>query len=358
MNARDYNFAILMDPSNPNNTHMDWVNAIEESPHNIDYEIVNLASTEWLRLFEKTFDMLLISPPLLTTRTKKLFDERLYVLSTIKKISVYPQYSTFLVYENKKLLSYCMHSLGIPHPRTFVFYDKSEALEYIESFTHPIVAKTNIGAAGLGVKMLKNKNDGIKYIEKAFKKGIRSKTGPDFRKPNIIARIYKAFKTSGYVKLKLSNYIAHMKDRQNGYVYFQEFIPHAYEWRCVRIDESYFAHKKIVVDSMASGYLKKEYDPPPISLLSFVKDISEKMNILSAAFDIFEIGKNQYLVNEVQTFFGQSDSYQMLVNGVPGRYVYSMHNWQFEQGDFNRNKSYNLRLSHVLKLLNNSGERS
>ena len=77
------------------------------------------------------------------------------------------------------------------------------------------------------------------------------------------------------------------------------------------------------------------------------------MNITSASFDIFETSDGQFLVNEVQTFFGQSDSYQMIVDGRIGRYLYINEQWLFEEGDFNKNKSYNLRLEHVLKLIEN-----
>ena len=38
----------------------------------------------------------------------------------------------------------------------------------------------------------------------------------------------------------------------------------------LRIGDSYFAHKKIVINKKASGSLEKEYVIPPIELLNFV----------------------------------------------------------------------------------------
>ena len=351
VSSHKYKFAILMEPSNTEKPYIYWINAIEESDCNIAYELVDFTRNDWEKVFSYDFDMLLISPPFPSMRLKNLFDERLYVLHYLMNKKMYPSFDAFFSYENKRLLSYFLEALSIPHSKTYVFYNKLEALEHVESLEHPLVAKTIIGAAGLGVKVLKNKNDTRKYIQKAFNHGIRSKTGPDLRKPQLFERIKRGFKIKGYVKQKMLNYFRVIKDKQVGYVYLQEFIPHSYEWRCVRIDESYFAHKKIVQNEMASGYLIKKYDNPPTSLLTFVKKNSDRINIDSAAFDIFEIDDGKYLINEIQTIFGQSDPYQMLIDNEPGRYIFKNKVWSFEKGNFNQNKSYNLRLQHAIKIL-------
>ena len=128
---------------------------------------------------------------------------------------------------------------------------------------------------------------------------------------------------------------------------FQEYIPHEFEWRVVRIGDSFFAHKKLKTREKSSGSLLKNYDNPPLELLNFVKEITEKHRFYSQAIDIFE-SERGYLVNEMQCIFGQSDPYQMLVNGNPGRYRYLDDEWIFEPGDFARNGCYNLRLEFVL----------
>ncbi|MFX0203942.1 MAG: hypothetical protein ACFFCW_48210, partial [Candidatus Hodarchaeota archaeon] len=55
--------------------------------------------------------------------------------------------------------------------------------------------------------------------------------------------------------------------------------------------------------------------------------------------------------NEMQCFFGSENPHQMIITGTPGRYVYEKSKWIFEQGNFNTNNSYDLRLEHVLKML-------
>jgi hypothetical protein len=39
----------------------------------------------------------------------------------------------------------------------------------------------------------------------------------------------------------------------------------------------------------------------------------------------------------------------MLVDGKPGRYIWINNTWVFEEGDFNQNESYNLRVEHIIK---------
>ena len=72
---------------------------------------------------------------------------------------------------------------------------------------------------------------------------------------------------------------------------------------------------------MSSGSLLKEYCNPPLELLDYVKSITDQFNFYSQAIDLFEYNGN-YLINEMQCIFGQSDSYQMKVNDEIGRYVF------------------------------------
>ena len=94
--------------------------------------------------------------------------------------------------------------------------------------------------------------------------------------------------------------------------------------------------------------LIKEYGNPPLSVLHFVKKLTDRSGFYSQAVDLFEPQEGQYLVNEMQCIFGQSDPYQMLVDKCPGRYVFKENKWRFEKGDFNTNQSYDLRLQFII----------
>lgn len=346
-----YKMAILYESSSAIPNHENWINAIDESDYKINYDLIDLKAHDWIEKAIKDYDTFLISSPFLSFRLKNLFDERIYVLNNIIKKNIYPSLNSFFIYENKRLLNYFLRALNIPHPATYIFYDQKEAQNEIKNFKYPVVGKTIIGASGSGVTILKDFEQTKQYVTKCFTKGISYGSGPNFSYTNIFNRIKRGITTKKFLRKKISNYSSIYNERHHGFVYIQEYIPHTFEWRCVRIDNSYFAHKKIVKGQKASGTLLKEYCDPPIALLDFVKDVSTKLEIDSAAFDIFEQRDGYYLINEVQTLFGQSDTYQMKVNGVIGRYILKDNEWIFEEGDFCRNSCYNLRLKHAIRIL-------
>jgi glutathione synthase/RimK-type ligase-like ATP-grasp enzyme len=329
--------------------HELWAEASSRRQDEIDYKVLDITASDWLERFrEEQFDLVLLRPPGRTWQYKQLYDERSYILYHYSGLPVYPSLNEILIYENKRLLSDWLKVNDIPHPETWVFFSEKEALDHASSgIAFPLVAKTNIGASGNGVRFLGNEKELREYIVMAFGKGVGVRTGPKLRKGSLASKLLKALLTRGFVKKRLGEYKASYDNPQRGFVIFQQFIIHSYEWRCVRIGDSFFAHKKIARNNKSSGTLIKAYDPVPESLLTFIRDITEKTDLSSVAVDLFE-RDGQYLVNEVQCFFGQSDPYQMLVDSIPGRYRYLEGRWKFEAGDYASNACYDLRLEHAL----------
>ena len=233
------------------------------------------------------------------------------------------------------MLSFWLKAYDIPHPRTWLFYNKVEAENFIRNIRFPLVAKVNIGASGSGVTILHSSKDAISYIHESFSnKGAPRRWGPNFESGGLLERGLHYIFHPEEIKRKLENFKTKRAEIQKDFVMFQEYIPHDFEWRVVRIGDSFFAHKKIKAGEKASGSLLKVYEIPPFQLLDFVKGITDKHHFYSQAIDIFENKKQGYLINEMQCFFGQSDPYQMLVNGKPGRYILQNRKWIFEEGSF------------------------
>jgi glutathione synthase/RimK-type ligase-like ATP-grasp enzyme len=336
------------------NDHQYWVAAIKSSKEDIEYHVIDLTRADWFeQIAANPCDYLLAKPPGLTERFKQLYDERLYILAVEMKMPVFPDFTEVLIYENKRMLAAWMKAHGIPHPDTTVSYYKEEALEFLNRTKFPVVGKINIGASGKGVEILRDFESARKYVDEIFSsKGKGSKTGPNLAKGKLLQRAFKKLMDPKALKARLDTYRTIAENPQKGYVLFQQFIPHDFEWRAVRIGDSFFAHKKMARKGKASGTLVKGYENPPLSLFDFVKEITDKHGLFSQSVDAFETGKDSYLVNEMQCIFGQSDPYQMLVDGKPGRYVNTDGEWAFEQGDFNTNKSYDLRLKYVISQIN------
>jgi hypothetical protein len=333
--------------------HLLWLKACESRQKAIESRVVNLTNDSWWEEIHKTgFDVLLAKPGGFNSALLQLFGERIYILDKVKGYFVYPSADEIMIYENKRFLSFWLKANGIPCPETHVFYDERKAREYVSAASYPLVAKVNIGASGSGVRILHYFQEASEYINRTFSgKGAPRRWGPNMEKDGFLKRGVHYLLHPGDIKNKTRIYQARRMDPQSGFVLFQEFIPHGFEWRVVRIGDSFFSHKKLKLKDKASGSLMKNYDDPPLKLLSFVKELTDRFHFRSQAVDLFESISGNYLINEMQCIFGQSDYYQMLVNGKPGRYLWKENNWMFEQGDFNGNESYDLRIDYIIESL-------
>lgn len=345
-----YNICILSNDDSL--SHVSWEKSLKKSSKIEMYDIIDITKDNWLvQIKSKAYDLFLLKPPGKNELFKRLYDERVYLIEKYFKAPIYPSLNEIIIYENKRFFRDWLMINNIPHPKTNVFFNKTEAEDFIKSIKlFPIVGKINIGASGNGVKFLKNDFEISQYVKLAFTKGITSKIGPKINKGSIISKIKKIFKNKNFLNQRLKDYKTTQLNYQFHYVILQEYIPHNYEWRCVRINDSFFAHKKMKCNEKSSGSLVKQYDEVPISLLDFIKKITDENKIYSVAIDVFE-HEQGYLVNEIQCIFGQSDPYQMLVDSKPGRYIFKDCTWVFEEGMFNTNESYDLRLKHALSLI-------
>jgi len=337
--------------------HLDWQRACEKYKEYIEYEIIDLTDHNWLDILMNTqFDCILTKAPGNNSLFKNLYDERLYIISKILHYPIYPSYDENVIYENKKMLSYWLQAKKIKHPQTRVFYDQIEAADFVDNTKYPIVAKTNIGASGSGVKILKSSSHARGYIKKAFQgKGIKRRWGPNLRKKNYLKRIQQKLKEPLRSMNFYSNrYRSSKIDIQKHFVIFQEFIEIESEWRCVIIGDSYFGHKKKKQGKLISGGGGIIWDYPNNKILDFLMEVKEKGNLSATSIDLFETVNGDIYVNEIQCFFGFIDpDNQMYINGKPGRFKSVNGSWVFEEGIFNKNNSYDLRIEHVLELFEN-----
>ena len=333
--------------------HKHWEEACLK--FNYDYEIIDITKNSWFeKVLNSKSDGFLICPSSRQEYYKKLYDERLYIIDKVMKRFCYPSYDEVVIHENKKFFSYWLKAQNIPSPKTSVFYDKREAFAFINLENFPIVAKINIGAGGKGVKIFREKLAIKSYVDDAFSKGIKQEWGPNFKMGNWRNRIKKIINNPSRVKKRIEVYKKVYNEIQKNFVIFQEYIPHKYEWRIVKIGDSYFGHQKILDGEKASGTKGIEYAIPPDKYLDFVKDICKRFNFNSMAIDMFEDGKGGLLVNEMQTVFGHIQEYICEKDGKAGRFLFKDGKWLFEEGIFNTNLSYDLRLKNVVSLLDNN----
>ena len=76
-------------------------------------------------------------------------------------------------YEDKRRLAYWLATNGIPHARTWVFYDLEECQQFVTSCDLPIIFKASFGAADSGVKLFHDRDKLRRFVCKVFQKGFQ-----------------------------------------------------------------------------------------------------------------------------------------------------------------------------------------
>lgn len=288
---------------------------------NIDYEVVDILSSDWQKnVQEAVVDGFLCRPPCNFQELKNVYDERLYFIREYLKKPLYPNFNSLYIYENKRNMATFLEYHHIPHAKTKVFVSRQEAMTYLKQAVYPLVIKANIGSGGLAVEIVKNKRKAISKAKKIF----------GTQKGWFCSGLKPLFFKYG-IPLWLSG------AAQKHTMLVQEFYQIKWEWRILKIGNSYFGHQKLLRGDKASGSGMVGWVTPPEQLLFMVKEICDNGKFEVMDVDIFETQEGTYLVNELQAIFGSYLPYQMQINGKPGRYVYSDEKgFVFEEGEFNR----------------------
>lgn len=318
-----------------------FVNACEYLK--INYEVIDILCADWIdKIQSSNCDGFLCRPPCDFQERKSIYDEKIYFIHKFLNKPIYPSFDEQFIYENKRNMAYFLEIMNFPHPKTNVFSRKEDALLYIENCVYPIVFKSNVGASATGVTIVKNKQHAKKIIISVFGR---------FNSLFTIGKVpfFKSNKLNG---LKYPAFGAIQKH----YVIIQEYHKIKWEWRIIKIGDSYFGHQKLLKGEFASGsgIDAVGWVDPPRELLRLVKDVCEQGRFYSMSVDIFETVNGEYLINELQTHFGAYDRPQMYINGIPGRYILKNDTFVFEEGQFNQFFSNILRVEHFINILKSS----
>lgn len=305
--------------------HRHYIGACREL--GVPYKVVDISGPDWIDVIENSgCDAFLVRPSGEITVWKQMYDERFKIMVEELGKIIYPTYDELWMYESKRRIHYWLASNKVPHAKTWVFYDRQEALKFAKQTELPIVYKANFGAGAYGVKIFRKRSRLLRFVNRCFSKGF------------IIGR--------------------DIRDKQWGSVLFQEYLPDIAEWRIIRLGKSYFGHQKLKEGEFHSGSGKVGWYDPPKKLLDFARYVTDTGNFTSMDMDIFETADGRYLVNELQSVFGTVRPYQMLVKGKAGRYLYDYDakSWHFQEGIFCQNGCCNLRVETLVEMLGHQVE--
>jgi len=285
-----------------------WIEYCKEN--NIPYKIVNAYDTDIVQQVDDCTAFMWHHTQ--CDYRDKLFAKQLIYSLEAKGLKVFPDFHTTWHFDDKVGQKYLLEAVGAPLVPSYVFYDKKEAIEWVNQTTFPKVFKLRGGAGSANVQLVPTKKDAIRLVNKAFGKGF-----PQFnRRGNLKERIrkYKEGKDTlwgvckGIGRLFIATELAKMVGPEKGYVYFQDFIPNnAYDIRIVIVSDKAFGIKRLVRknDFRASGsgniiYHKIDIDERCVKIAF---EVNEKIKSQSIAFDFIFDAEHNPLITEISYGF-------------------------------------------------------
>ncbi|MBM3405369.1 MAG: hypothetical protein FJY10_10835 [Bacteroidetes bacterium] len=302
-----------------------------------EYIVLNILSDNWIEEIRNAgVDGILVRVIGNIPEQKQMFDERLRIICKDLKIPIYPSLDELYLYENKRMYSYWLTAHHYPHAPTHVFYTKKDALDYLRGAEFPLVFKTNSGASSSGVEIVRNKFWARLNVHQIF-------------------GMFDPRLSLGKVKLGRIGALRFPKFgmAQKHYVIIQDFIPIKWEWRIIKIGNTYSGHQKLLKGNFASGSDRVGWVDPPKTLLHLVKEICEVGQFDSLAMDVLESLDGKFYINELQSLFGSYLPFQMKINDVPGRYQFVDNDFIFQEGIFHGKGSNLLRVEDFVNKIRN-----
>lgn len=269
---------------------IDWIAYCEQQQ--ISYKIVNCYHTDIITHLEDC-DALLWHFHHTSAKDFLFAKQLLYSLQHIGK-KVFPNFATAWHFDDKVGQKYLLEALDAPLVKTFVFYDKESAFEWLKNSDFPKVFKLRGGAGSTNVKLIHNKGEAKKLINQAFSKGFPSYNGwVDLSEKWMRYRMGKGNLNEilkSIRRLLMSTQFAKIKGPERGYIYIQNFVPgNTSDIRIVTVGERAFGIKRLVRknDFRASGSGVILYDKAEIDLrcVKLAFETSEKLQSQVVAYD-------------------------------------------------------------------------
>lgn len=210
------------------------------------------------------------------------------VVEQCLKIPTYPSQNTCWHYDDKIAQFYLLDALGIPTPKTWVWFSHSDAREWAVSANYPLVLKLATGAGSVNVLLVENCIEASSWINRLFTRRIISLDAAQFYSFAPRQRLINAVNSVCYGEKPVFHDDGY--EAQSGYAYFQEFLPdNEFDTRVTVIGNRAFAFRRFNRDGdfCASGSGKLDYDQQKIdkSFVSLAFDVSNKLGMQSCAID-------------------------------------------------------------------------
>lgn len=285
----------------------EWISYCKKN--NIPYKVVNSYSSDIIKTLEDC-DIFMWHHNQNNPKDILFAKQLLFALEQSGKI-VYPDWKTGWHFDDKLGQKYLLEALNLPLVPSYVFYSITDALEWASNYQFPAVFKLRCGAGSYNVTFVKTKKEAIHLIKKAFAKGLRH-VNPIMDINEKIRKI--SYHKAGFRDLIKSALhliypyqIEKVKGREQGYVYFQDFVKGCrFDIRVQLIGDKCYAMTRNVRknDFRASGSGDIDYDGSkvPVEAIKLTFDVARKLKMQTLAIDLLPKG-DSFLIAEISYAF-------------------------------------------------------
>lgn len=217
----------------------------------------------------------------------------------------YPSWETSWHYDDKVKQTLLLRESGFPVVKSYVFFQKDKALDFLRKASFPLVFKLKNGSGSFNVKLLKSKSEGLRMAARMFGNGI----------PQDHIGFFGVLKTFNYDVVKiLRHYVILYRNRffqkhrinmwwkHKNYLYLQEFLSgNEFDTRVQITGNRAFAYIRYnrPDDFRASGSnnWSLSHDKINMEMIKIAFEVSKKFNHQSMAYDfIYDNSRNPVIV--------------------------------------------------------------
>jgi hypothetical protein len=216
-------------------------------------------------------------------------------------IKCYPNLKTGWHYDDKVKQYHLLRSKGFPITESWICYDKSAALNWVQKANFPVVFKLRGGAGSQNVLLVQNQDQASKLVRRMFGRGIVPEKhlnfgSTRFKHFNLYRELHHL---GGNIYRKTKGFdVSPFWQIQKNYVLFQKFLPgNVCDTRITVIGNRAFAFRRMVRkdDFRASGSGLIDYDMTKIDqrCIEIAFQVSKQMGFQSMAYDFLYNENNE-----------------------------------------------------------------
>jgi|SRR5690554_1028159 len=228
------------------------------------------------------------------------------VLENYLNIKCFPDINTSWHYDDKIKHFLLLEQLGYEVAKSWVFWNKAKALDWIEKAEFPLVFKLRRGAASSGVSLIKTKQQAKEIIERMFSKGIMH------------GENRKILAVKNFVKKLLGKqpYVPNYWQLEKNYVFFQKFLPdNGWDTRVYVIGERAFAARRFTrpndFRASGSGIVDETYKNIDKEFIKIALRIVKDLKFQAMAFDFLYDSEKKPMICEISYTMPDDPVYQM-----------------------------------------------